>query len=290
VILPDFTFPATANVVELIGATPVLVDIDLETFNIDPVAARGAISSRTKALMPVHLFGLSADMNPLAALAHEHGLTVIEDAACALGSFYGGRPCGTIGDVGCFSFHPRKVITTGEGGMIVTSDPERAQRLRRLRAHGMASRGGRTEFVEAGLNYRLTEMQGAIGVLQMKRLPSILSRRHELAAMYTRTLADVTGLKTPTIPENCVHSWQSYVVLLDEIRNRDKVLEHLRHENIEATIGTHAVSMQPHVGGRVTDVTRSRRAFRQSISLPLYPSMTDGDLALVAEVMTDALR
>ena len=289
VILPDFTFPATANVVELIGATPVLVDIDLHTFNIDPAAARAAISGRTKALMPVHLFGLSADMTPLEMLAREYGLALVEDAACALGSRHNGRLCGTIGDSGCFSFHPRKVITTGEGGMIVTSDRALAQRLRLLRAHGMTSRDGRTAFVAAGLNYRLTEMQGAIGVEQMNRLPGILARRQELAASYTRALGDVDGLQPPVVPENCVHTWQSYVVLVDESRNRDRLLARLRHERIEATIGTHSVSMQPHVGGRVTEVPRSQRAFRQSISLPLYPSMTEADLALVVQVMTDAL-
>ena len=151
VLVPDFTFPATANVVALLGATPVLVDVDPATFNTTADLLRPAITPRTKAIMPVHLFGQPAEMQPILDLAAEHGLAVVEDAACALGALYHGRPCGSLGQLGCFSFHPRKVITTGEGGMIVTDDDALAERLRLLRNHGMAKHAGRHPFCAARL-------------------------------------------------------------------------------------------------------------------------------------------
>ncbi len=159
VVVPGFTHPATANVVELVGARAILVDVDLRTFNIDPAAVAEAIGPRTKAIMPVHLFGQPAEMGSLLRLAADRGLSVIEDAACALGSAYRGQRCGTFGTVAAFSFHPRKVITTGEGGILTTNDDGMAAHLRRLRNHGQEIDRGRGRFLEAGLNYRLTDFQ-----------------------------------------------------------------------------------------------------------------------------------
>jgi dTDP-4-amino-4,6-dideoxygalactose transaminase len=184
VLVPDFTFPACANAVELTGAAPVLIDIDLATFNLDVASIRSALTPRTKALMPIHMFGQPADMDPVLAIAREKGLLVVEDAACALGSEYRGRRCGGLADVGCISFHPRKVITTGEGGMLATNNLALAERLRVLRNHGQVLSEGRIRFEQVGFNYRMTEFQGALGVVQMDRLESFIERRIALASLY----------------------------------------------------------------------------------------------------------
>jgi len=282
VIVPDFTFPATANVVTLTGATPVLVDIDLATFNIAVDRIRQAITSKTKAILPVHLFGQPADMEPICRIAQQHGLFVVEDAACALGAEYRGRKCGGIGHVGCFSFHPRKVITTGEGGMVVTDDESIAECVRQLRNHGMVKRDEGTWFERAGLNYRMTEFQGAFGVVQMKRLDGIIARRAELAGLYDRLLSPLDFIIRPREAAGVRHSWQSYVVLLQEGIDRDRVMRGLREHGIETTLGTYSVSAQPCYAGGEWNVPNSRRAYEQSLCLPLYPRMSAADVEMIA--------
>ena len=219
VIVPSFTWVATANAVEMVGARPVFVDIELNTFNIDPERIEPAISGRTRAVIPVSLFGVSAPMDPIMQIATHRGLKVVEDAACAAGAWYHGRHAGTIADVGCFSFHPRKAITTGEGGMIVTADAGLAQTARSLRDHG-ASRSDLArhesprsyvlpDFDRVGYNYRMTDIQGALGVAQMSRLEAILELRTERARVYDRRLEDVDWLRPQALPESCRHGYQS---------------------------------------------------------------------------------
>jgi perosamine synthetase len=285
VIVPDFTFPATANVVELIGASPVLVDIDLTTFNIDATQIRPAITKRTKAIMPVHLFGQSADMEPVLHLAHEHDLFVIEDAACALGAAYREHRCGTMGHVGCFSFHPRKAITTGEGGMVVTNDDAVAARLRQLRNHGMVTIEGHNQFDCAGFNYRMTDFQGALGAAQMGRLERIIARRVELAGLYHAALADIPNITRPAAMDGVRHIWQSYVVLVQEGVERDGLLCRLREQGVETTIGTYAVSVQPHYARTARNCPNSRQAYEQSLCLPLHTQMSAADVRTVAECL-----
>jgi perosamine synthetase len=285
VIVSDFTFPATANVVELVGANPVLVDIDLATFDVDVSQIRPAISERTKAIMPVHLFGQPADMEPVLQIAQEYGLLVIEDAACALGAQYHGRKCGAMGHAGCFSFHPRKAITTGEGGMVVTTDGAVAERVRRLRNHGMVAAGGSNRFVLAGFNYRMTDFQGALGVVQMRRLERIIARRIELAALYDQALAEIEFIVCPVKMRGVRHIWQSYVVLLRDGVERDEVLRGLREQGVEATIGTYAVSAQPHYAGYVGVLPNSRRAYERGLCLPLHTQMSAADVGQVAECL-----
>lgn len=285
VIVPDFTFLATANVVELVGARPVLVDIDLATFNVDVSQIRPAITRRTKAIMPVHLFGQPADMTPILETAQEHGLFVIEDAACALGAEYHGRKCGAMGHVGCFSFHPRKAITTGEGGMVVTDDEAVAERVHQLRNHGMVTVAGHNRFELAGFNYRMTDFQGALGVVQMSRLEGIIARRMELARLYHQALAGIPSLVRPIAMDGVRHIWQSYVVLLHEGIERDKVLQSLREQGIEAAIGTYAVSAQPHYGGPTSALPNSCRAYEQGLCLPLHSRMSAADIEEVARCL-----
>lgn len=289
VLVPDFTFPACANAVELTGATPVLIDIDLATFNLDVNGIRPALTPRTKALMPIHMFGRPADMDPVLAIAREKGLLVVEDAACALGSEYRGRRCGGLSDVGCVSFHPRKVITTGEGGMLATNDLALAERLRVLRNHGQVMSEGRIRFEQAGFNYRMTEFQGALGVVQMDRLESFIERRIALASLYDQALDGVGGLQRPRSPEGMRCSWQSYVVLVAPGVDRDALRERLRVDGIETTIGTYSVSAQPHYADRCRPLPRSGDAYARGLSLPLHTRMTDADVAAVANALRAAL-
>lgn len=291
VILPDFTFPATANVVAQVGASPRLVDVRLDTFNIDPEKIEAAIGPRTRAIIPVHLFGLSADMTAIGGIAKRHKLSMIEDAACALGALHLGRPCGSLGDVGCFSFHPRKVITTGEGGVLTTDDGAIARRLRRLRNHGLEDSGGASRVIEPGLNYRLTEIQAAIGIAQMERLDEFLEIRRSIAGWYGKALgrfADLTPPRQDSKAED--HTFQSFVVLLDPKFSRDAVMSSLRQRGVETAIGTYSVSAQPHYARYRARAPNSRTAYARAFSLPMHARLTESDLETVVEALGQALQ
>lgn len=278
VLVPDFTFPATSNVVVQCGATPVLVDIELETFTIDIDDLVGKVSPRTKAIIPVHLFGLSANMGPILDIAKRHGLFVVEDAACALGATYLNRYCGTMGDAGCFSFHPRKVITTGEGGMIVTNDDDLAVMITLLRSHGR--RHG--TFHIPGFNYRMSDIQGAMGVVQMHKLPMLISRRRQLAQEFDGALSGIESIRLPKSPLWGNHIYQSYVVLVE---NRDAMIEQLAHRGIETTLGTYALHCQPMFDGMydAEDFPNSSKAYAKSLALPLWPGLKPADLFVALE-------
>ena len=287
VLVPDFTFPATANVVVQQGAVPVLVDVEPGTYNVDPTDLARHLTGRTRAIMPVHLFGLSADLDPCLAFAREHGLAVIEDAACAIGATYKGRACGSFGDVGCFSFHPRKVITTGEGGMVVTDRADLAERFQLFRSHGGVRAAGRFTFEEAGFNYRLSDVHAALGTVQMRRLPEIVTRRRALAARLTERLAAVPGVNPPVEPAWAGHIFQAYVVTVDDGLDRDGLVALLRERGIESTIGTYALHAQPFFGRaygyREGQLPCSAGIARQSLALPLFPQMSDAQVDRVAE-------
>lgn len=294
VVIPDFTFPATANAVLQIGARPVVVDIDVSTYNIDVEQVDSVISARTKAIMPVHAFGLCADMDPLVEISRSHAIPVVEDAACALGASYKGRMAGSLGDVACLSFHPRKVVTTGEGGMLLTSDPETFEKARLLSTHGGQREDLYMSFIAAGFNYRLSDVHAAIGVAQMRKLTRILERRRELALAYSRLLEAVLDVSVPIEPREQVHAFQSYVVLLADSIDRDEVIREMRKEGIETTLGTYSLSLQPyfaHVRGKdARRMPNSARAFRQSLSLPLHPGMTQSDVVKVVVALLRAIR
>lgn len=294
VLVPDFTFPATANVVIQAGATPVLVDVDQRTFAIDLDDAARRITPRTRAIMPVHPFGLSADMDAVMALANSRGLVVVEDAACALATSYRGRPVGAIGTVGCFSFHPRKSITTGEGGMVVTNDDALADRIGLLRNHGGRREAGRFRFEEAGFNYRLSDILAAVGVAQLRKLASIVERRRALAAAYTRALDGMPGVTAPHVPDWGGHVFQSYVTTLDPSVDRDAVIRFMGERGIETTLGTYALHAEPYfrrvLGHRPGDLPRSWRAYQHTLTLPMYPQMDDRTQARVVATLSDALQ
>lgn len=294
VLVPDFTFPATANVVVQQGATPVLVDIDLSTFSVDPHDLERRVTPRSRAIMPVHPFGLCADMDPILDVAERHGLAVVEDAACALGATYRGRQAGSMGLAGCFSFHPRKSITTGEGGMITTSDDALADRIKLLRSHGGVREHGRFRFEAAGFNYRLSDILAAVGVAQMRKLDSFLAARRRVAGWYDEALADIGRLQRPVTPEWGTHTYQSYVVLLDPSVDRDGVIASLRRDGIETTLGTYALHAQPFFSRTYEldpgDLPGSYRAFTGSLALPLHGGMPQTDVELVVQRLRATLE
>ena len=215
VLVPSFTFPATGNVVLHQGATPVLVDVRTDDHAIDIEDARRKITSRTRAIMPVDPFGLPYDADGIGRLAEEHGLAIVEDAACAIGATYNGRPAGGLGTIGVFSFHGRKIITTGEGGMVMTDDDDLAARLARLRNHGAERKGLRVTFVEPGFNYRLSDIAGAIGVAQMGKLAWIVSQRRSLAGRLSERLVESTDLpRRPSRPDECTRTSPTWSCLM----------------------------------------------------------------------------
>ncbi len=288
VLVPAFSFVATANVVEYQGAVPVFVDIDLRTFNIAVEKIEAKITPRTKAIIPVHLFGLSAEMDPILDLARRHGLAVIEDAACAVGSRYRGRHVGALGRAGAFSFHPRKVITTGEGGAVTTHDEALTERLRALRNHGAklsdldrhhADSFTLPEYDELGFNYRMTDLQAAVGLVQLSKVDKLIAQRQSLARRYTEALQDLPGLRTPWEPEGDTHTYQSYVLLVEEQarKSRDELALALGREGIAVRQGTHAVHCLGYYrrkyGLKEAECPNAWRADRWSLTLPLYPEM-----------------
>jgi dTDP-4-amino-4,6-dideoxygalactose transaminase len=287
VIVPSFTFIATANAVVYTGATPVFADIDPHTYNLDPDAVAAAITPRTRAIMPVHQLGLAADMDRLHAIARRHRLVVLEDAAPAIGATYKGRRVGGLGNPTCLSFHPRKVITTGEGGMFLTDDDALAERARRLRAHGMsvsdlarhtADRVVIEEYEELGYNYRLTDLQAAIGLEQLRRLEGMIERRREVAARYADALGDIDGLQLPPSSPDTPHTYQSYMVELTPPLglDREQVMQALLAAGVATRRGVMAIHREPYYRPRVAGlrlpVTES--ASRHTLLLPIYATMT----------------
>ena len=289
VVIPGFSFPATANAVIQQGAVPIFVDIQRDTFNLDPERLEAAISDRTRAIMPVHAFGLVADMDPIVEIAARRSVPVIEDAACALGGVYHGRPAGSLGTAGVFSFHPRKIITTAEGGMITTDDDDLAARIAVLRAHGAVRGELFMEFVEAGFNYRLSDVHAAIGSAQMRKLPAILAGRRRAAAALSERLAGLDRVHVPTAPRDIEHTYQSYVVRLDDEVDRDAVIRAMRARDVETTLGTYGMHLQPYFRERFaisdSDLPETTRAHHQALTLPLYPQLTDADLDLICEAL-----
>jgi perosamine synthetase len=313
VIVPAFTWVSTANVVEYEGAKPVFCDVDLETFNLDVARLESLVTERTVGIVPVHLFGLCADMASVMDVAARHGLWVVEDAACAFGGWWQGKHAGTIADAGAFSFHPRKSITTGEGGMLTTAKPELDSLFRSLRDHG-ASRSDLdrhessgsyllSDYARIGFNYRMTDFQGALGVSQMHRADEVLSGRRRVAAVYDELLAELDWLRPPATPDGCLHGYQSYVTLfapeeptlanlseLHDVRNR--VMTRLEERGIATRQGTHAAALQQvyreRYGYREEDFPGAVIADRLTIALPLYPQLTDADQQRVVDGLAAA--
>lgn len=275
VVVPAYTFPATANVVELCGAHAVLVDVDPDTFVVEPAAVAAALTPRTKAVMAVHLFGRPAAWEALQTAVPQE-VALVEDAAGALGARYRGTPCGALGVVGCLSFHPRKIVTTGEGGAVTTDEASLDAAVRRLRHHGFAAPG---DMPAPGFNYRLPDLLCALGIPQLARLEELLAARERVAGWYTERLESL--VLTPGADEGDRHGWQAYVVQLDR---RDEALAGLRDAGIEAQIGTWALHR--------LDAYRAQgpfpgadRAFERALALPFATTTTEAEVERVVSVL-----
>jgi dTDP-4-amino-4,6-dideoxygalactose transaminase len=304
VIVPAFTWVTSAHCAEYVGAKAVFCDIELATFNIDPGALEAAITPATRAVVVVHLFGLAAKMDAIMAIARRHNLRIIEDAACAIGTAHDGVPVGGIGDLGCFSFHPRKVITTGEGGMVTTNDAELAAKVGSLRNHGTSAPPGPEtapqpytmgRFEALGFNFRLSDIQGAVGVAQMAKLDGLVAERVSRAHRYDAMLAGAHGVATPVVPARCGHTYQSYVIRVTEggTARRNRVMEMLATERIQTRPGTHAAHRLGYYtakyGIRPEAFPNACLAEDLTITLPIFPGMTDSDQDFIVDHLTRAL-
>ncbi len=302
VAVPAYSWPATANVVVLCGAEPVFVDIDPETFCMEPSQLDRALerSGGAAAVLPVHAFGGMADMVGIGEVAARHGVPIVEDAACALGAALNGIRAGRWGRVGCFSFHPRKSITTGEGGMVTTDDAALAERIERMRNHGASVSEERRhagaksyvlpEFNLLGFNYRMTDLQGAVGLVQLSKLDRFVDERAECAAYYRAELAGLNWLRLPDEPADGRHAWQAFVTYVDEAQApmpRDAIMERLQAKGIATRPGTHAVHMLGHYRERFglepDDFPAARDCQRHTMAIPLHNRMGERDFAYVVE-------
>jgi dTDP-4-amino-4,6-dideoxygalactose transaminase len=301
VLVTTYSWLATANVIELCGAQPVFVDIQPDTFNMDPgllaktlgrLMATAETARRVKAILPVHTFGQMADMTAITKIAGQYGVPVIEDAACALGAKWEERQAGTWGMMGCFSFHPRKAITTGEGGAITTNDDQLARKLRALRNHGLDPEASSPEFIMPGFNYRMTEFQAAFGSSQMKKLDRIIAARRRLAHHYDSLLENDPVL-TPAVPSQSFHVYQSYVTLLPEqaAPRRAEIIRQLKEQGIETNIGTWHMPLTTYFrtryGYRAGDFPASEDVFARALTLPLYENLTAENQNIVVDRLLD---
>ena len=314
-IVPAFTWISTANVVEHLGGKVVFCDIDLGTFNIDVTQIESKITQRTKAILPVHLFGLPVDMDPILDLALQYNLIVVEDAACGFGSKYKGKHAGTFGDTGCFSFHPRKAITTGEGGMVTTNDSKLAEKICRLRDHGAAMSdlqrhlGARpyllSDHPDAGYNQRMTDLQGSLGSAQMDRADDIVFERSRIAEKYDNAFANLDWLKTPPNKFDYEHGYQSYACLFEpELINENSVsqingirntwMDKLQQDGVSTRPATHAVHMLSYYKDKYeimpTDFPNAYAADHCSLSLPLFHGMKEDEQDFVIDKVLEFQR
>jgi perosamine synthetase len=303
-ICPAFTWVTSAHAAEYTGATVKFVDIDPFTFNIDPSLIEAAITPRTRAIMVVHLFGLSADMDPINALADKYNLAVIEDAACAVGTTYKGIPVGSLGTLGCFSFHPRKVITTGEGGMVTTRDPALAARVASFLNHGATGLPSTEQeghgpwtmatFSNLGYNLRLSDIQASVGLAQLEKLDTLLLERKRLAQSYTQLLEALSGVICPVKDEG--HTYQSFVLRLKDMerKKRNNVMKYLQSREINTRPGTHAVHRLDYYREKYKiDLNAFPNAVLcedTSVTIPLFPGMTQQEQEFVVDNLSHALK
>jgi len=300
VIVPAFTWVSTANVVLYCGATVVFADVDPTTFNMDPADLKKRITPKTKAIIPVHLFGLCANMDTIKAIAGN--IPLVEDGACAAGAAYKGTPAGALGTIGCFSFHPRKSVTTGEGGMITTNDDRLADVMSMLRNHGASiseeqrHHGTRPyilpDFNMLGFNYRMTDLQGAVGVVQIKKLDQFIDEREKWAAWYGEQLKDIAWLRTPQFGSEYKHGWQSFVTFVDETKapcSRNEIMEKLQEHGISTRPGTHAVHMLNYYAQKYnlkpSDYPGAQASNDLSMAIPLHNRMVVEDYEYVVAVL-----
>ena len=293
VIIPDYTYPATASVVHLVGALPVLVDVDPSTMLIDLEKASKSITPRTKAIIPVSIFGNPLDYSALQSFKEAHDLIVIEDAACSLGAKYKETMVGNWADISVFSMHPRKFVTTGEGGLVTTNNPDYAAFIEAYKHFGIQKATDRKGMVFGmmGTNYKLCNIQSALGVSQMQMIDELLKRRTELAKYYTQRLKGVSGIEIPSIVEGGCHSFQTYSVFIED---RDRIMHTMRDSGIEAQIGTYSLHLhaafQNESQCRISDsMTGSLSSFKKTLALPLFHEMSTTQQERVCQTLESLL-
>jgi dTDP-4-amino-4,6-dideoxygalactose transaminase len=300
VVVPSLSFIATANVALHAGATPVFADVEPGTYNLDPAAVEAAITPRTRAVIAAHQLGLPADLDAIAAVTEARGIPLVEDAACAVGSAYKGRPIGSSDRLACFSFHARKLLVTGEGGMITTADAELAARLRRLRHHGMSvsdleRHRSKTVVIEAygevGFNFRMSDLQAAVGVAQLARLEEFLARRREIASRYGRALAELPGVVAPGAPGWATPNHQSYMIRMPgaDAAERDRVLDVMWSRGVAVRRGVMAAHLEPCYRGAAASLPETEHAASQTLLLPIFHGLSDGQQETVVEALAEAL-
>lgn len=301
VILPTMTFAATAEVVRYLNATPVLVDCQPDTLNIDPLQIERVVTPKTKAIIPVHFAGHPCEMETILEIAKAHKLTVIEDAAHALPTRVQGKMVGTIGDISCFSFYATKTITTGEGGMATTENHEWAERMRMMSLHGISKDAWKRytaegswyyEILAPGYKYNLTDIAAAIGIQQLKKCDAFWRRRQQYAALYSEAFTDVPGIIVPPVVEDGQQAWHLYVIQLQLERlriDRNTFIELLKQQNIGTSVHFIPLHLHPYYrdsfGYRSEDFPHASIIFQQTVSLPIYPKMTEADIKYVSEVV-----
>ncbi len=302
VIVPSLSFIATANVITHCQATPVFVEVDPRTYNIDPEAIEPAISPRTRAIMTVHQLGMPADLDRIDEIARGHDLPVVEDAACAIGSIYKGRPVGDGANLGCFSFHARKVVAIGEGGMITTRDPAIAARLRRLRHQGMSvSDLDRheadcmiiEEYPEVGYNFRLSDIHAAVGLAQLAKLDHFVERRRAIAARYNAEFERLDAIIPPFVPAYAEPNYQSYIVRVRgaDTATRNRILNELHRNGVGARRGLMAAHLETCYRGASLggSLRHTEEAAAQTIVLPIHPELTEEDQGYVVDQLRKVL-
>ena len=291
VILPSFTFVATAEAVVMAGGKPVFADIDPKTYNVSPAEIEKNLTENTKAVVPVDLYGLSADFTPIRKIAEEHGLAVVEDAAQAHGATYAGKPAGAFSDAACWSLYASKNITTGEGGVVTTDSDEIAETLRLIRTHGEKAKYA---SLMLGYNYRMSEIQAAIGNVQLEKLPSFVAKRRENAKRLTEMLTVSDRLKLPEETAERRHSWYLYTVRLQNAteKERDRIVEELQRKDIgAATYYVHPVHLMPYYRENFGEHTlpETEKAAQQVFSLPIHPGVTEAQVDHIGKTLLDLL-
>lgn len=301
VLVPSYTFIASVNVITHCGATPVFVDIDDRTWNVEPRDMEEKISARTKLLLPVDQVGLPCDMDAVNDIAARHGIAVLDDAACAIGSSNRGRPVGSLCPISVFSLHARKLVTTGEGGMIVTDDGALAERLRHLRHQGMSlsdyQRHGMSpttyeSYPEVGFNFRITDIQAAIGRVQLAKLDEILARRNAIADAYLDYLRDHPLFQAPTVPDGITPNWQSFMIGVreDSPMGRDRIMERLHEHGIPTRRSVMASHLEAPYKAVVTRLPNTERAFARNLQLPMHPGISIAQQTRVIEALSEVTR
>ena len=290
ILVSDFSFPASGNSILKSGHIPKFVDINLDTFNIDVLALEKAITEKTKAIMPVYAFGAPAYLDQIYDLAKKYSLKIIADGACALGAKYQGNDLSQFADATIFSFHPRKIITSGEGGAVITNDDELAAKIKIRRSHGSIRKSTGLEFIDSGFNFRLSDINSAVARVQLKRIDEFLKKRRELALYYNQLFAD-SEVTVPRILFSENHSFQSYVVLLPPNRPRNEVIQMMRSRGIETTLGTYAMHSQPFFQNLSKNLSLDKSRFAQdnSLSLPLHVGMGKRDVKKIVSELESIL-